>query len=97
MCDRPCPATDSCARRVTPDGEFVAATIAVWKLGATPLSVSWRLPDAELYGVLQVAEPALVVGVAAERAPDHRSVPVGFVPDPALSDEPLSPPGTAAP
>jgi bile acid-coenzyme A ligase len=77
---------------VLPNGiEFVAATIAVWKLGATPLPVSWRLPDAELHAIVDLASPALVVGVDADRAHGHRSVPAGYSPPPDATDEPLPP------
>jgi bile acid-coenzyme A ligase len=34
---------------------------AMWKIGATPHVVSWRLPRAELSGILEVARPKLVV------------------------------------
>ncbi len=61
---------------VLPNGiEFYAAALAVWKLGATPLPVSWRLPDAELGPILELADPALVVGVAPDRAPDGPRFP----------------------
>lgn len=73
-----------------PNGiEFYVATVAAWKLGATPQPVSARLPEAELAAVIGVADPAVVVGLPS---PDGRpSLPPGFEPDPALSDEPLPP------
>ncbi|GCD46007.1 AMP-dependent synthetase [Streptomyces paromomycinus] len=73
-----------------PNGiEFYVATVAAWKLGATPQPVSARLPGAELSAVIDVANPAVVVGLPS---PDGRpSLPAGFEPDPALSDEPLPP------
>jgi len=75
---------------VLPNGiEFYAATLAVWKLGATPLPVSWRLPDAELGPIIDVADPALVVGIDPTRAPGRATVPPGFVPEPRLDDRPL--------
>jgi bile acid-coenzyme A ligase len=36
-------------------------TFALWKLGATPMPVSAKLPAAELHGVLQAAEAKWVV------------------------------------
>jgi bile acid-coenzyme A ligase len=36
-------------------------TFALWKLGATPHVVSWRLPGAELRAILEVARPRLLV------------------------------------
>lgn len=38
-------------------------SVAVWKLGAVPQPVSHRLPPGELDAVLEVADPALVVGL----------------------------------
>lgn len=70
-----------------PNGvEFVMAAVAAWKLGATPSPVSHRLPERELAAVLDIANPALVVGLPAG---DRASVPVGFEPD--TSDDPVAP------
>ncbi|MET0191139.1 MAG: AMP-binding protein [Pseudonocardia sediminis] len=41
----------------------VECSVAVWKLGAVPQPVSHRLPPGELDAVLEVADPALVVGL----------------------------------
>ncbi|HEY2190881.1 MAG TPA: AMP-binding protein [Actinomycetospora sp.] len=41
----------------------VACSVAAWKLGAVPQPLSARLPDGERDAVLEVAEPALVVGL----------------------------------
>ena len=43
--------------------EFLAAMIASWKVGATPTPVSSRLPKRELDGIIELAAPALIVGV----------------------------------
>lgn len=46
-----------------PNGiDFVELCGATWKLGAVPQPVSWRLPAAELRGVVELADPAAVVG-----------------------------------
>ena len=66
--------------------EWFEATIAVWKLGATPAPVSAKLPRMELDAILDLASPSLVVGLDA---PGRVCVAAGFVPDPALSDAPL--------
>ena len=73
-----------------PNGvEFYVATVATWKLGATPQPVSARLPRHELAAVVDVADPRVVVGLPTT---DGRpSLPAGFTPDPALSDAPLPP------
>src|SRR5258708_1508892 len=49
-----------------PNGiEFYEACYAIWKLGAVPQPASARLPSPELGRLLALADPALVVGVAA--------------------------------
>jgi bile acid-coenzyme A ligase len=70
-----------------PNGiEWFEAAIAVWKLGATPAPVSAKLPPLELDAIVELADPALVVGLDA---PGRVCVPSGYEPDPALSDAPL--------
>src|SRR6478752_8773772 len=68
--------------------EWIAATIACWKLGAVPQPLSARLPDAEFEGLLELRPSALVVGRSDPRG-ESPSVPTGFTTDPALSDAPL--------
>jgi bile acid-coenzyme A ligase len=41
--------------------EFVATTIACWKIGATPQPVSSRLPQRELDSIIELAESRIVV------------------------------------
>jgi bile acid-coenzyme A ligase len=69
---------------------FFETTFAVWKCGATPTSLSWRLPRGEAAAVLEILKPALVVGGEPDwNAPN--SLPANFVPE-GLSDEPLTSP-----
>ncbi|WP_247903837.1 AMP-binding protein [Bradyrhizobium sp. 131] len=42
---------------------FVEACWGVWKLGATPLPVSFRLPHAELRAIVDLAQPAVVIAL----------------------------------
>jgi bile acid-coenzyme A ligase len=88
-----------------PNGiEFLEACLATWKLGATPQPVSSRLPGAERDAIVELADPALVVGVEATpiREAEGRaarrgraesagrpSLAAGFEPDPALPAAPL--------
>ena len=74
-----------------PNGNaFFETSFAVWKLGATPTSLSWRLPRGEAAAVLDILKPALVVGGEADwNAPN--SVPADFTPEGA-SDEPINSP-----
>jgi bile acid-coenzyme A ligase len=69
--------------------EFFVATLAVWKLGAIPQPVSSRLPARERHAIIELADPALVVGVDASEHPERTTVPIGFTPDPSLDDSPL--------
>jgi bile acid-coenzyme A ligase len=74
-----------------PNGNaFFETSFAVWKCGATPTSLSWRLPRGEAAAVLDILKPSLVVGGEADwNAPV--SLPVSFVPD-GFSSEPLTAP-----
>src|SRR5258708_34615519 len=74
-----------------PNGNaFFETTFAVWKLGATPTSLSWRLPRGEAAAVLDILKPAIVVGREADRnAPP--SLPANFTTD-GISHEPLTAP-----
>jgi bile acid-coenzyme A ligase len=69
---------------------FFETTFAVWKLAATPTSLSWRLPRGEAAAVLDILKPSLVVGGEADwNVPNQ--LPAGFVPQ-GFSDEPLAGP-----
>ncbi|MFZ5734414.1 MAG: AMP-binding protein, partial [Pseudomonadota bacterium] len=65
-------------------------TFAVWKLGATPTSLSWRLPRGEAAAVLDILRPSLVVGGEPDWSAPV-SVPKDFTPQ-GVSDEPLHAP-----
>jgi len=62
----------------------------VWKLGATPTSLSWRLPRGEAAAVLEILQPALVVGGEADWNAPNR-LPAHFVPE-GFSHEPMQNP-----
>ncbi|MBJ7426073.1 MAG: AMP-binding protein, partial [Ilumatobacteraceae bacterium] len=49
--------------------EFFEAVVAIWKLGATPQPVSYRLPDRERQAIVELADAALVVGVSSQAHP----------------------------
>ena len=70
---------------------FYEATIAAWKLGATPQPISSRLPAAERRAIIDLANPSLVVGVDPSEVRDRAVVPAGFAPDRSLSPDPLPP------
>ena len=70
--------------------EFFETTFAVWKCGATPTSLSWRLPRGEAAAVLEILRPSLVVGGETDWNAGN-SLPAGFLPG-GFSDEPLTNP-----
>jgi bile acid-coenzyme A ligase len=75
-----------------PNGiDFYVATFAAWKLGATPQPLSYRLPDIERNAIIELADPALVVGVDPSRVAGRPALAPGWQPDAALSAEPLAP------
>lgn len=69
--------------------EFYEACIATWKLGATPQPISARLPVMEREAIVELADPAIVVGAEPGSLGDRTVLPPGFGPSPALSDETL--------
>lgn len=61
-----------------PNGiEFIAACFAIWKLGATPQPVSYRLPKIERDAIIELAQPSLIIG-AEGVGENMRSIPEGF-------------------
>jgi bile acid-coenzyme A ligase len=68
--------------------EFYEASIALWKLGATPQPVSARLPRAELEAIVELANSPVVIGVD-QSFEGRKSIPVGVEPDAALPDDPV--------
>lgn len=71
-----------------PNGvEFYESCLAIWKLGATPQPVSWRLPERERQQIIELARPRLVVGTDGQDVAAH--VPAGFEPESSLPDGPL--------
>jgi bile acid-coenzyme A ligase len=69
--------------------EFFEACLATWKLGATPNPISARLPEIERRALVELAQPALLVGAPPGTYGAQASVPAGFEPDAGLSDAPL--------
>src|SRR5207248_10901477 len=68
--------------------EFIAATIAAWKVGATPTPVSSRLPKRELDGIIELAKPAVIVGVDPADHPGSTCLPRGWTPPPSPAADP---------
>jgi bile acid-coenzyme A ligase len=73
-----------------PNGiEHYQAAIACWKLGATPQPVSARLPRSEREAIVELADPALVVGVEPGSHGNRPTLPAGFAPGPEVPSGPL--------
>ncbi|MEV5412257.1 AMP-binding protein [Thermopolyspora sp. NPDC052614] len=68
---------------------FYVAFWATLKVGAVPLPLSYRLPIAERQAIIDLAKAALLVGVREQDHPGYAALPLGFEPDPSVSDEPL--------
>ncbi len=68
---------------------FLEACAAAWKLGATPQPISARLPERERCAIVELADPAVVVGVPEGSYGARPCLPAGFEADPSLSDGPL--------
>ena len=74
-----------------PNGmEFFEACLACWKLGATPQPVSSHLPERERRALVELAQPALVVGASPGEFGDRPTLSPGSAPDPTLPDTPLA-------
>lgn len=69
--------------------EFYEACVAVWKLGATPQPISARLPRLEQEQIVDLANPALVIGAEPGSLGDRTVIPAGYEPDPATPDNEL--------
>jgi len=69
--------------------EFYEAAIAAWKLGAVPQPISHRLPDRERQAIVDLAQPALVVGADPDKHPGWKVIPAGWEPDASYSDAEL--------
>jgi bile acid-coenzyme A ligase len=73
-----------------PNGiDFYVAVIAAWKVGAVPQPLSYRLPDIERNAIIELADPAIVVGVDPERVSGRPALAPGWQPDPTSDASPL--------
>ncbi|MCF7551017.1 AMP-binding protein [Pseudonocardia sp. WMMC193] len=68
---------------------FYEAVVGAWKLGAIPQPVSAKLPAAELAALIEIADPAVVVGLTPPDGRPH--LPADWRPDPARDAGPLPP------
>jgi bile acid-coenzyme A ligase len=66
--------------------EFVAATVAAWKLGATPQPVSSRMPKREIDAIVELAQPRVIVGVEPADHLGFTCLAPTWQPDATVSD-----------
>ncbi|MFT7129664.1 MAG: bile acid-coenzyme A ligase [Gammaproteobacteria bacterium] len=69
---------------------FVEASIAAWKIGATPQPVSARLPNIELAAIIELAAPAILIGAKSDSMDPEACLPIGYTPSKNISDENLT-------
>jgi bile acid-coenzyme A ligase len=69
--------------------QWFVAFAACWKIGAIPQPVSPKLPEPELRAILDLAQPRAVMGISSELADGRRTIPIGYEPEPSLSEDPL--------
>ncbi|CAN5121946.1 AMP-binding protein [soil metagenome] len=73
-----------------PNGiDFFVVFWATLKVGATPVPLSYRMPRTERQAIVDLAKPALLVGVDPTDHPGYAVLPAGFSPDASTSDAPL--------
>ncbi|MGF1456879.1 MAG: AMP-binding protein [Alphaproteobacteria bacterium] len=68
---------------------FYEAALAAWKLGAIPQPVSARLPAAEFAAIVDLADPALVVGGPEGVATGRPRIGGDYVPPQTIGTDPL--------
>jgi bile acid-coenzyme A ligase len=70
--------------------EWFVAVAAAWKLGAVPQPVSARLPPRELQAILELADPAVVIGGPPDAATGRLWLPEGRRPPDGADTGPLA-------
>lgn len=70
--------------------QFIETVAAIWKLGAIPQPLPPKLAAKELNEILSLAKPKLIVGNPPNRPVGCAVLPLGFKPDAALSESPLT-------
>lgn len=77
--------------------EFLATTLACWKLGASPQPVSFMAPAREVQAIVELAGSLVVVGADAEQFPGVATLPADWTPGPEHFDRPALAPATSDP
>ncbi|HET6952872.1 MAG TPA: AMP-binding protein [Acidimicrobiales bacterium] len=71
--------------------DWFVAVVAAWKLGAVPQPVGPHLPVPELAAIVDLADPAVAIGVPAEAAGHRTTLPAGYEPPPVPAGTPPLP------
>ena len=69
--------------------DWFVAVAAAWKLGAVPQPVSAKLPAREIAAIVELADPAVVIGGPAEVVGDRPWLPEGYHPPDGTDASPL--------
>ena len=69
--------------------DWFTAFVACWRLGAIPQPVSSRLPGPELDAIVELTDPAAILGMPADAVAGRLSLPIGYAPDDGIDDGPL--------
>ncbi|MBY0401164.1 AMP-binding protein [Myxococcota bacterium] len=73
---------------------FFECVFAAWRLGAVPIPLSHRLPEAEQRAIVELAAPRLIIGAPADRYPDR--IVLAEPPESAETSRSSKPPGSEA-
>ncbi len=65
--------------------ELLVTMLAAWKIGAVPNPIAANMPFEEMADLINCANSALIVGVAEELFPNHKTLPKSFTPDENIS------------
>ncbi|MGY0499300.1 AMP-binding protein [Nocardia sp. FBN12] len=73
-----------------PNGvDYYVSFLAVLKVGAVPMPISYRLPVSERQAIVDLADAKLIVGADPDDHPGRACLAADFEPDDSLSEEPL--------
>lgn len=77
--------------------DWFVAFGAAWRLGAIPQPVSHRLPHRELQAIVELADPAAILGAPGEAVPDRVVLPAGHTAPPATDEQIAALPDVVSP
>ena len=69
--------------------DWFVTVAACWKIGAIPQPVSSRLPERELLGLIELANPSIVIGAPPRTVRGRQSLPIGYSSDESIAADSL--------